>query len=143
MRGGAGITCLLAKTSRIFFRIGSSCLRSVETNPRMRQKISAPFLLRNEPEIFCMVLIMRIACSATLFVNGTSKSYMKASTACLFSNRSRRFFALLCLIRPFFFSTGGGNDFLFLPAGSDPTTIRQKLQKSLSPFGEGLSSRYR
>src|SRR5665648_1130444 len=92
-----------------FARIGNPCLRTDETNPRIRQKICAPFLLRNEPEIFCIVLIILMACSATLFVKGTWKSYIKASTACLFSNRSRRFFALLCLIRPFFFFEGSGN----------------------------------
>ena len=51
-----------------------------------------------------------MARSASLLVKGTLKSYIKASTAaCPLSNRSKRFFDLLCLIRPFFFFMGGGS----------------------------------
>src|SRR5437016_14500328 len=67
----------------------------------MTQKVSAPSVVRKQPEIFCLTLGMRTACSATLLVNGTAGSFMKRQTSSAYSRRRRsRLAGLLCLVAP-------------------------------------------
>ena len=47
-------------------------------------------MLRKQPEIFCLTLATRRACSAKLLVNGTASSVMKRHTSWRYSRAHRR-----------------------------------------------------
>src|SRR5665648_672237 len=90
----------------------SECFLKVEINPRIRQKVTAPCLLRKVPEIFCWTFIMRTSRSAKLLSKGTLQSCIKASTSFLCTDkRFSKFLALLCLTRPRFFTVWGCGGF--------------------------------
>src|SRR4030067_1317783 len=77
----------------------------------MAQNVSAPVLVRKEPETFCLILIMRTSRSTKLLSKGTRKSYIKASTCDLCCwRRSSKFLGGDCFLRPrcLWGGSGGG-----------------------------------
>ena len=52
----------------------------VEIAPRILANVRAPAWVRNPPDTFSLTLTIRIACSARLFVNGTSSFLRNANT---------------------------------------------------------------
>src|SRR5215204_6811723 len=89
---GVGTNGLPRKTPSSAKSTFSPCFLDVETWPRMQQKAAAPSIVREQPEIFCRTLTIRMSLSARLLSNGTLKSCMNLSTASRYLyNRSTRF----------------------------------------------------
>lgn len=56
------------------------CFRAVEIRNRIRQNVWEPCLLRNVPEIFCLIFAIRLSRSTWLLSDGTRRSVRKASS---------------------------------------------------------------
>jgi hypothetical protein len=54
---------------------------AVEMTDLRMAKVSAPPVVRKQPEIFIRTFIIRMSCSARLLENGTAKSKRKRSTS--------------------------------------------------------------
>ena len=127
---------------------GRSCFLMVDMNPRVLQKFSAPFSLRNVPEIFCFSFIMRRSRSAWLLVKGTVKSLMNLRiSSWYFRHRSRRFFAFDCFFLPRFPGSSGGSE-VFVSSSpilriswyrSSKAVIASGIRRSL-PFSFSMST---
>ncbi len=94
------------------------CFLAVEMEERIRANFWAPKVVRKPPEIFCCTFIMRMSCSAWLFVNGKLQSVIKRIVSSLksfrrFSKLSPGRFAFLPF--SFFKSKGGKSSWSFNP----------------------------